>query len=434
MKVSWMARRLLLCGGFALASLVTSATAGECASDQCAGNEPCCSANHKEPSKLSELRHSLFRNPFGNHEDDCVVSDRCVSDDSCRPDDCLPAVYEGDSRSTITPCWFDKGNWFGKKKTSSSDCAPGQPCGENCTHGGGWHGGAGQSSGHGACLCGSGCKCGGAAGGHGGNGAYGNGYGQNGHGGYGNGAYGNGGGAASDCRCGAGCRCRGGNGAGFLADLNGDGQPDSVGDGQCRHCGQFGTLYGLGHCGICCGLPIGFPMVGLPVPGLHGHLGLLGHGHGHGAAGRARDCFSRIHDHMIGGRDGALGGCYSRVYAVNPYHHDFRDGAVYAAQGYNAPISVPLAPNVDHQWNYGWGIPSSRLTPVSRVVPSPYAVQPSYAVPAGYAPLGGYGPVGGYSSGVVIESSTGSDEASENGANGGNGADQSNGAAENREG
>src|SRR5690606_39717427 len=113
MNVSWMARRLLLCGGFALAGLVTSATAGECAPDQCAGNEPCCSEHHKEPSKLSELRKSMFRNPFGNHTDDCVVSDHCATDDSCRPDDCLPAVYEGDSHSTVTPCWFNKGNWFG---------------------------------------------------------------------------------------------------------------------------------------------------------------------------------------------------------------------------------------------------------------------------------------------------------------------------------
>lgn len=58
-------------------------------------------------------------------------------------------------------------------------------------------------------------------------------------------------------------------------------------------------------------------------------------------------------------------GHYSRVYPVDPYHADSRDGSVYAAQGYGVPISVPLAPVVGHQFNYGWGIPSSRLTPIS---------------------------------------------------------------------
>ena len=59
-------------------------------------------------------------------------------------------------------------------------------------------------------------------------------------------------------------------------------------------------------------------------------------------------------------------GHYSRVYPVSPYYSDSRDGQAYAAQGYGVPISVPLAPVVGHTYNYGWGIPSSRLTPVSR--------------------------------------------------------------------
>lgn len=58
-------------------------------------------------------------------------------------------------------------------------------------------------------------------------------------------------------------------------------------------------------------------------------------------------------------------GHYNMVYPVDPSYHDGRDGQVYAAQGYGGPVSVPLAPNVHHTYNYGWGIPSSRLTPVS---------------------------------------------------------------------
>jgi hypothetical protein len=58
-------------------------------------------------------------------------------------------------------------------------------------------------------------------------------------------------------------------------------------------------------------------------------------------------------------------GHYSRVYPVNPYYNDSRDGQVWAAQGYGVPISVPLAPVVGHTYEYGWGIPSSRLVPVS---------------------------------------------------------------------
>jgi hypothetical protein len=59
-------------------------------------------------------------------------------------------------------------------------------------------------------------------------------------------------------------------------------------------------------------------------------------------------------------------GKYSRVYPNDPYYFDQRDGNVWAAQGYGAPMAVPLAPTVGHTYNYGWGIPSSRLTPISR--------------------------------------------------------------------
>jgi len=59
-------------------------------------------------------------------------------------------------------------------------------------------------------------------------------------------------------------------------------------------------------------------------------------------------------------------GSYDIVYAVNPCYFDKRDGRAYSAQGWGVPMAVPLAPNVEHTYNYGWGIPSSRLTPVSR--------------------------------------------------------------------
>jgi len=61
-------------------------------------------------------------------------------------------------------------------------------------------------------------------------------------------------------------------------------------------------------------------------------------------------------------------GHYSMVYPLDQSYVDPRDTQVYAAQGYAGPISVPLAPVVHHQYNYGWGVPSSRLTPISNPV------------------------------------------------------------------
>ncbi|MEZ5943259.1 MAG: hypothetical protein R3C18_17840 [Planctomycetaceae bacterium] len=58
-------------------------------------------------------------------------------------------------------------------------------------------------------------------------------------------------------------------------------------------------------------------------------------------------------------------GAYRMVYPVDPSHFDQRDGQVYAASGYGGPVAVPIAPNVEHTYNYGWGMPSSRLTPIS---------------------------------------------------------------------
>ena len=58
-------------------------------------------------------------------------------------------------------------------------------------------------------------------------------------------------------------------------------------------------------------------------------------------------------------------GKYARVYPQDPHYFDQRDGQTWAAQGYGMPMAVPLAPVVGHTYNYGWGTPSSRLTPVS---------------------------------------------------------------------
>ncbi|HVJ84959.1 MAG TPA: hypothetical protein VM452_04895 [Caulifigura sp.] len=73
-----------------------------------------------------------------------------------------------------------------------------------------------------------------------------------------------------------------------------------------------------------------------------------------------------------GGKGSAIAGHYSMVYPVNPGYQDPRDCGVYAAQGYNGPVAVPLAPVVHHTYNYGWGVPSSRLTPVSHPITGPY--------------------------------------------------------------
>lgn len=66
------------------------------------------------------------------------------------------------------------------------------------------------------------------------------------------------------------------------------------------------------------------------------------------------------------GKDCACAGRYRIVYAADPHYFDKRDGQLYSAQGYGVPVAVPLAPNVRQAYNYGWGIPSSRITPISQ--------------------------------------------------------------------
>lgn len=75
-------------------------------------------------------------------------------------------------------------------------------------------------------------------------------------------------------------------------------------------------------------------------------------------------------DDLFGKNSGQpLFGHYKVVYPVNPGYFDGRDGQVYAAQGYGGPVSVPLAPIVRNTYNYGWGVPSSRITQISRPIP-----------------------------------------------------------------
>lgn len=60
-------------------------------------------------------------------------------------------------------------------------------------------------------------------------------------------------------------------------------------------------------------------------------------------------------------------GAQKDVIALDPnYAHPNDMGTnYYAAQGYGVPVSVPLPPSVRASYNYGWGLPSSRITPVT---------------------------------------------------------------------
>ncbi len=124
----------------------------------------------------------------------------------------------------------------------------------------------------------------------------------------------------------------------------------------------------------------------------HGSFGHVGHPHGasfgHGGSGSYCDICGEVHG---GKRDAMLeyfkckfgyfiptgcggAGCppfgkYARVYPQDPSYFDQRDGQAWGAAGYGVPIAVPLAPVVGHQYNYSWGTPASRLTPVSRIAP-----------------------------------------------------------------
>lgn len=63
-------------------------------------------------------------------------------------------------------------------------------------------------------------------------------------------------------------------------------------------------------------------------------------------------------------------GKYHMTYADQPSYIDPRDTQLYAAQGYGMPMSVPLAPNVHHAYNYSSGMPASRITHIGNYNPT----------------------------------------------------------------
>lgn len=96
-----------------------------------------------------------------------------------------------------------------------------------------------------------------------------------------------------------------------------------------------------------------------------------------GQAMSFREKNSRLADKLFGWMvpSGCCGqGCppvgkYQITYADQPEYADPRDSRIYAAQGYGMPMTVPLAPNVYQQYNYSWGVPASRITPISTYNP-----------------------------------------------------------------
>lgn len=114
---------------------------------------------------------------------------------------------------------------------------------------------------------------------------------------------------------------------------------------------------------------------GKPCKWYSKYLGWHDHGHGEWFNGKCKNH----------GPARPLAGKYHIVYPVDPSYFDQRDGQIYAAPGYGGPVSVPLAPVVNHTYNYGWGIPSSRLTPVLH--PATQAPVSQYPRPYPTAPV-----------------------------------------------
>jgi hypothetical protein len=122
-------------------------------------------------------------------------------------------------------------------------------------------------------------------------------------------------------------------------------------------------------------------------------VGRVGLGHGeacdgaacNGSCGPASSHCGIWHTGLCGGPDHGYGcrfldyHCYSMAYPVNPWYYDPRDTRVYAAAGFGAPMTIPLAPTVQTQVNYSWGIPASRITPISRVAYQPGAMMGAMA-------------------------------------------------------
>ncbi len=138
--------------------------------------------------------------------------------------------------------------------------------------------------------------------------------------------------------------------------------------GHASHGGHFRSkdhYYGDGDCEACKGGKFGHRGEWCDVCGKY-------HG-GSGKGGAAFEYFKCKFGYFFPTGCGGAGcppiGRYARVYPQDPGYFDQRDGQLYGAAGYGTPIAVPLAPVVSHQYNYSWGVPSSRLTPVSRIAP-----------------------------------------------------------------
>lgn len=83
------------------------------------------------------------------------------------------------------------------------------------------------------------------------------------------------------------------------------------------------------------------------------------------------------------------GGGYGGIESGIGGNTDPRDTLLYSSQVYGTPIAVPLAPVVKHGYNYGWGIPSSRLTRVGEQYTQWYPQVP-YSQTGGSLPGGIY--------------------------------------------
>jgi hypothetical protein len=103
----------------------------------------------------------------------------------------------------------------------------------------------------------------------------------------------------------------------------------------------------------------------------------------HGQSMSFRNKNARLADRLFGWMipSGCCGqGCppigkYHMTYADQPGYVDSRDGQIYATQGYGMPMSVPLAPNVNHTYNYSASMPASRITQIGTYNPSVYQPQ-----------------------------------------------------------
>jgi len=189
--------------------------------------------------------------------------------------------------------------------------------------------------------------------------------------------------------CGMNGSCGMGGGCGF------EGGYDSCGDTGCGdYCGATdGDACCPGDCcGDCC----------MPGAGCGDACGSCGYGSGYGSrmnslfAGSAnsgtgdpvrdfwhgqslnyRNRNSRLSNKLFGwlvpsgncGQGTPPVGKYHMTYAHQPDYFDPRDTQLYGAQGYGMPMTVPLAPNVRHAYNYSAGVPASRITPVSNYNP-----------------------------------------------------------------